>query len=99
MIGPTTLSERACPPYGTVFRHPLATQVLSARIVELAQIRRRFGYHGLHDLLRPEFPNVNHRKVYRLYRETNLAMRRLKKPSGRPSERQALLPANRSNTV
>ncbi len=44
-----------------------ATQVLSARLVELAQTYRRFGYRRLHDVLRPEFPRVNHIKVYRLY--------------------------------
>ncbi|WP_230428350.1 IS3 family transposase, partial [Xanthomonas campestris] len=37
--------------------------------VKLAQARRRFGYRRLHDLLRPEFPQVNHKKIYRLYRE------------------------------
>lgn len=39
------------------FRHPPeqapATQALSARIIELAQVRRRFGYRRLHDLLPP----------------------------------------------
>jgi len=62
------------------FRHPptlsATTQTLSARIVELAQVRRRFGYRRLHDLLRPEFPDVNHKRVYRLYREANLSVRR-----------------------
>src|SRR5690606_34166453 len=65
------------------FRHPpeptAATQALSARIIELAQVRRRFGYRRLHDLLRPEFPDVNHKKIYRLYREANLAVRRRRK--------------------
>lgn len=58
--------------------------MLSVRIVELAQLRRRFGYRRLHDLLRPEFPAVNHKKVYRLYREANLSVRRrrkIKRPS------------------
>ncbi len=57
-----------------------ATQALSARIIELAQVRRRFGYRRLHDLVRPEFPDVNHKKVYRLYREANLAVRRRRQP-------------------
>ena len=44
-----------------------STQLLSAKIVEIAQVRRRFGYRRIHDLLRPEFPGVNHKWVYRLY--------------------------------
>ena len=76
MLKATTVSERrACRLAGLsrdAFRHPPeqapATQVLSARIIELAQARRRFGYRRLHDLLRPEYPAVNHKKVYRLYR-------------------------------
>lgn len=62
-----------------------ATQALSARIIELAQIRRRFGYRRLHDLLRPEFPDVNHKKVYRLYSEASLAVRRRKTRVNEPS--------------
>lgn len=87
MLDQTVLSERrACRLAGLsrdAFRHPPvptpATQALSARIIELAQIRRRFGYRRLHDLLRPEFPDVNHKKVYRLYSEASLAVRRRKK--------------------
>lgn len=62
------------------YRHPpsldAATEALSARIVELAHERRRFGYRRIHDLLRPEFSGVNHKRVYRLYRDANLAVRR-----------------------
>ena len=77
MLEATAVSERrACRLAGLsrdAFRHPPeqtpATQALSARIVELAQVRRRFGYRRLHDLLRPEYPAVNHKKIYRLYRD------------------------------
>ena len=87
MLEALAVSERrACRLAGLsrdAFRHPPeqtpATQALSARIIELAQVRRRFGYRRLHDLLRPEYPTVNHKKVYRLYREANLAVRRRKK--------------------
>lgn len=34
-------------------------------------------------MLRPEFQDVNHKRVYRLYSEANLAVRRRKK-AGRP---------------
>lgn len=107
MLELTTLSERrACRLAGLsrdAFRHPpepsVATQALSARIIELAKVRRRFGYRRLHDLLRPEFQNVNHKKVYRLYRNANLAVRRRKKARRPASERQALSPASAPNRV
>ena len=43
------------------------TQELSSKIVEIAHARRRFGYRRIHDMLRPHFPGVNHKRVYRLY--------------------------------
>lgn len=96
MLELTAVSERrACRLAGLsrdAFRHPpeptVATQLLAARIIELAQVRRRFGYRRLHDLLRPEFPDVNHKKVYRLYREADLAVRRRKKAKRPPVARQ-----------
>lgn len=107
MLELTTLSERrACRLAGLsrdAFRHPpepaAATQALSARIIELAQVRRRFGYRRLHDLLRPEFPDVNHKKIYRLYREANLAVRRRRKVRRPPSERLPLSAASAPNAV
>ncbi len=88
---------------GDAFRHapepPPATQALSARLVELAQARRRFGYRRLHDLLRPEFPKVNHKKIYRLYREAKLAVRRRKKVKFPAAQRQKLQPAQYPNEV
>lgn len=50
------------------------TQDLTGKIVEIAQVRRRFGYRRIHDLLRPEFPGVNHKHVCRLYSQPNLAL-------------------------
>ena len=107
MLDETPLSERrACRLVGLsrdAFRHPPeptpATQALSARIIELAQVRRRFGYRRLHDLLRPEFPDVNHKKVYRLYREAELAVRRRKKAKRPAVERQPLAIAMMPNAV
>lgn len=69
---------------------PAATQALSTRLVELAQVRRRFGYRRLHDLLRNDFPDTNHKKIYRLYREAKLAVRRRKKVKRLVGERQPL---------
>lgn len=54
---------------------------LRARLRELAGERPRFGYRRLHCLLRREKEHgiaqwvVNHKRVYRLYREEGLAMR------------------------
>ena len=94
--------RRACRLAGLsrdAFRHPpvasAVTQALSGRLVELAQARRRFGYRRLHDLLRPEFPTVNHKKIYRLYREANLAVRRrrkMRRPVARLPLAQAIAP-------
>src|SRR4029453_10686379 len=46
------------------------------RLLELAQQRRRFGYRRLHLLLRREGIMLNHKKLYRLYREERLMVRR-----------------------
>jgi putative transposase len=51
-------------------------QALSARIIEIAHVRRRFGYRRIHDLLRLEFAGVNHKRVLRLYQEANLSVRK-----------------------
>jgi len=101
MLELTAISERrACRLAGLsrdAFRHePVptqATQALSLRLVELAQTYRRFGYRRLHDLLRPEFPLVNHKKVYRLYDEAKLKVRKRRKAKRPVGERQKLLAA------
>ncbi len=72
---------------------------MSGKIVEIAQARRRFGYRRIHDLLRPEFPGVNHKRVYRLYSEANLAVRRRKKVKRPASERVPLQLAQGVNEV
>jgi len=70
------------------------TQLLSAKIVEIAQVCRR--YRRIHDLLRPEFPGVNHKRVYRLYSQAQLAVRKRKKgrralpANAGPSRRQRM---------
>ena len=90
MLDAVDISERrACRLVGlsrTSYREPPAadaqTPMLSARIVELAHVRRRFGYRRIHDLLTREGHTVNHKRVWRLYRENNLAVRKRRKPSG-----------------
>ena len=48
---------------------------LRTRLKELAARRMRFGYRRLTALLIREGMTVNHKRVYRLYREESLAMR------------------------
>ena len=45
------------------------------RLRELAAARVRYGYRRLHVLLGREGWQVNHKRVYRLYRLDNLAVR------------------------
>ena len=66
------------------------TKDLSGKIVEMAQARHRFGYRRIHDLRRPQFPHVNHKRVYRLFSEANLAARKRKKAKQSGSERVPL---------
>ncbi|WP_259259048.1 MULTISPECIES: IS3 family transposase [Bradyrhizobium] len=46
------------------------------RMKAIAQERRRFGYRRLHVLLKREGYLINHKKLFRLYREERLAVRR-----------------------
>ncbi len=72
-------------------------QQLRSKIVELAQERRRFGYRRIHALLRRDGVEVNHKRVYRLYREANLAVKRRKRRKGVAVPREPLsLPAQRN---
>lgn len=50
-------------------------KALRARLQELAAKRMRFGYRRLTAMLVREGVAVNHKRVYRLYREEGLAMR------------------------
>ena len=49
---------------------------LRERLRNLARARRRFGYRRLHVLLRREGFTVNHKRLFRLYREERLMVRR-----------------------
>ncbi|WP_425342779.1 IS3 family transposase [Piscinibacter koreensis] len=107
MVSEHHLSERrACRLVGLSrdsYRHPpepdAATRELAGRIVEIAQVRQRFGYRRIHDLLRPEFPSINHKRVWRLYAAANLAVRKRKKVRRPPAERVPLQAASNVNEV
>ncbi|MDA9443321.1 integrase [Bradyrhizobium sp. CCBAU 51745] len=49
---------------------------LRQRMRAIAQERRRFGYRRLHVLLKREGYVINHKRLFRLYREERLAVRR-----------------------
>ena len=71
--------------------------LLRERLRELAYQRRRFGYRRLHVLLRREGWLVNHKRVYRLYREEGLAVRRRKRKRVAGLPRVPLEAPTRSN--
>jgi putative transposase len=68
------------------------TTALRARLRELAEARRRFGYRRLHVMLRREGWKVNHKRTYRLYCEEGLAVR-TKKRKKRGSHLRVVPPA------
>ena len=59
--------------------HSVEPRELRERLRVLAAERRRFGYRRLWVLLRREGFEVNHKRVYRLYREEGLCVRRRKR--------------------
>ena len=74
--------RRAC---ALVGMHPKTYRYASTReddmdlrrqLKALAHERRRFGYRRLHILLRRAGADVNHKRVFRLYREERLTVRR-----------------------
>ena len=107
MVEQFHLSERrACRLVGLArdsYRHPPQeselNQQLSAKIVEIAHARRRFGYRRIHDLLRPEFPPVNHKRIERLYGLAKLSVRKRKKAKRPTNERVPLQMAATVNEV
>jgi transposase InsO family protein len=93
-----TISERrACGLVGlartilrrVVIEHPV-TAALRARIIDLAHARRRFGYRHIPDLLRREGIRANQKKVYRLYRQSSLSVRKRRRRKAVMLDRQAL---------
>ncbi|MCP5235741.1 MAG: IS3 family transposase [Zoogloeaceae bacterium] len=107
MIEQFDLSERrACrlvglsrDSYRNAPRPSAEADALSRAIVDIAHQRRRFGYRRIHDLLRPDFPGVNHKRVYRLYKAAKLAVKRRRKAKRTSSERVPLQLAQSVNEV
>lgn len=59
---------------------PEDTKALEAKIQAIAFERRRFGYRRIHMMLKRSGMTINHKKVWRIYRELGL---KVKKRSGR----------------
>jgi putative transposase len=75
----------------------LGNEQLKARIVQLATERRRFGYRRIHALVAREGIRANHKRIYRLYTQANLAVQRRKKRRGLEVDREALVLPRRPN--
>jgi putative transposase len=71
---------------------------LRTRLRELAEARRRFGYRRLQVLLEREGWQLNHKRVYRLYVEEKLGLRR-KRGRKRSGVRQPLAEPRGANQV
>ena len=52
---------------------------LRSRIEEIAAVKRRYGYRRVYLRLRREGWEVNRKRVYRIYRDAGLAVRRRKR--------------------
>lgn len=103
---PALSERRACRLVGLsrdAWRHPpqpdALTRALVERIICIAHSRRRFGYRRVHDLLRAEFPGINHKRIYRLYREQGLSVKRRNRRRKLTGERTPLQAAANLNQV
>lgn len=78
---------------------PETNKQLHERIVSLAGQRRRFGYRRIHILLEREGWHINVKRVYRLYRDAGLAVRkRSRKRIGLTERVPLLLPETPNHT-
>jgi len=75
------------------------TAELGQRIMAIAHQRRRFGYRRIHDLLRFQGVEVNHKRIYRLYTEQKLSVKRRKKAKRPITERAELMVPEAPNQV
>ena len=77
---------------------PVKDAPLRRRIEEIAAVRVRYGYKRIHTLLRREDWRVNHKRVYRLYKQAGLNLRSKRpKRSRAAAHRVQQPPACRAN--
>ncbi len=83
------------------YRTTRSDEALRERLVELARKKPRWGYRRLHILLGGSGERVNHKRVFRVYREAGLAVRRKarKRLVREGSPRPALTAANQEWAV
>lgn len=74
-------------------------EALTERMIELAAVRRRFGYRRIHVLLRREGRHANHKRIFRLYQNADLAVPKRKRRRGVAVERQPLTLPEAPNQV
>jgi putative transposase len=75
-----------------------ADEAIAQRLTELARERQRFGYRRLTALFRREGQQVNHKRIYRLYRDLGLALRKRKhRHSGQRLAAATKLPLKAAN--
>lgn len=67
------------------------------RLCELATERKRFGYRRLHVMLKKDGFFANHKKVYRMYRQLGLTVRKRAKKRLPRGRREPLSPATAPN--
>jgi hypothetical protein len=75
MVTEHRMSERhACALVGLsrdTYRHVGKTSALNVelrdQIIQTAHASRRWGYRMIHDVLRPRYPDINHKRVHRIY--------------------------------
>lgn len=72
---------------------------IATRLLELAVLRPRFGYRRLGVLLRREGYCANHKRVYRLYQQSHLALRRKRRKRLATGSRVSLAAPIRANQV
>ena len=98
--------RRACSSVGlsrSSWRNPPQDDETSAtlkeRIKAIVHERRRFGCRRIHDMLKFEGVIVNNKRVYRLYTEQKLSVKRRKKAKRPITERVELLIPDSPNQV
>lgn len=74
-------------------------KLLRQRLRDLANERRRFGYRRLAILLEREGMKSNHKKVFRIYREEGLAVRRRRGRKRAVGTRRPIAVPDRSNQL
>lgn len=66
-------------------------EYLAGKINYWAQKKKNYGYRRIHTLLKREGEKVNHKKVYRIYKQENLSVRKSKRKKIKAMKRENIL--------